>query len=133
MSDNNLKTYNSTAVVKWYKQLDNITEVERTFFETNKDLVLRSTLLDIGIGGGRTTHYLIDKCKKYTGIDYSEGFVNSAKITYPKIDIRCLDARDLSVFSDDQFDIVNFSFNGIDYVNLEDRIKTIKPLTKCLG
>ncbi|MDP3555833.1 MAG: class I SAM-dependent methyltransferase [Bacteroidota bacterium] len=132
MSNNNLKTYNSAAVVKWYEELDTITEVEKSVFENNKEIISSSNLLDIGIGGGRTTRYLIDKCKNYTGIDYSQGFVNSAKKKYPLADLRFMDARNLASFEENSFGFVNFSFNGIDYVNLDDRIKILHEINRVL-
>jgi SAM-dependent methyltransferase len=132
MSTNNLKTYNSASVVKWYKQLDTITLVERSVFENNKELIKQSSFLDIGIGGGRTTRYLIDKCKNYVGIDYSKEFVDNIKITFPKADLRFMDARDLSAFNDNSFDFINFSFNGIDYVDLADRVKIFSEIYRVL-
>ena len=78
MTDN-LNTYNSTSVVNWYAGLKEMTVVELRIFETHRDFLKQAALLDIGIGGGRTTRYLKDKCKTYTGIDYSEGFVTQVK------------------------------------------------------
>ena len=110
MNDSNLNTYNSYEVINWYKNLGGITQVEKYFFESNKDLLPKASVLDIGIGGGRTTDYLIDKCANYTGIDYSQGFVDVVKKKYPKADILNADARNLLNFEAKKFDIVNFSF-----------------------
>ncbi|MDP1801083.1 MAG: class I SAM-dependent methyltransferase [Bacteroidota bacterium] len=132
MSELNLNTYNSDAVIKWYKHLNEITFVEKKIFETHKDLLASSKILDIGIGGGRTTAYLLDKCKSYTGIDYSKGFVDAVKKKYPNADIRLADARDLKAFENNSFDLVNFSFNGIDYVGPEDRKKIFNEIYRVL-
>jgi ubiquinone/menaquinone biosynthesis C-methylase UbiE len=43
-----------------------------------------------------------------------------------------MDARDLSAFKDQSFDFVNFSFNGIDYVNLENREQALNEITRVL-
>lgn len=132
MSELNLNTYNSDAVIKWYKHLDAITVVEKKVFETHKDFLTNAKVLDIGIGGGRTTAYLIDKCKSYTGIDYSKGFVDTVKKKYPQGDIRLMDARDLKGIESNSCDLVNFSFNGIDYVGPEDRIKIFSEIHRVL-
>jgi len=132
MNDNNLRTYNSTAVVKWYEELEEITAVEKFIFNAYNDIISNGYVLDIGIGGGRTTAYLHQKCKSYTGIDYSENFVNASKKKFPQSDIRLMDARDLSAFKNDTFDLVNFSFNGIDYVNLNDREKILSEINRVL-
>ncbi|MBA2613915.1 MAG: class I SAM-dependent methyltransferase [Bacteroidetes bacterium] len=132
MSDPNLNTYNSATVIKWYDHLDALTPIEKYFFELHKDLILRSNILDIGIGGGRTTAYLVSICKNYIGIDYSKGFVETVKTKFPNADIRLIDARDLSAFENNTFDLVNFSFNGIDYVSLDDRKKILSEINRVL-
>lgn len=131
MTDN-LNTYSSPSVINWYAKLKDITPVELRIFETHRDFLKQSVVLDIGIGGGRTTRYLKDKCKTYIGIDYSEGFVAQIKKEFPETTSLVMDARDLSAFKDHSFDFVNFSFNGIDYVNLEDRIKILSEIERVL-
>lgn len=132
MNDSNLNTYNSPEVISWYANLNEITPVEKYLFDSNKDLLSKASVLDIGIGGGRTTSYLIDKCTKYTGIDYAQGFVDSVKKKYPNANIQIADARNLSNFKDKEFEIVNFSFNGIDYVGAEDRKKIFSEINRVL-
>ena len=129
--EKNLRTYNSSSVVNWYSELKEIIPVEKIIFEKFNKFILNSDLLDIGIGGGRTTHYLINTCKKYTGIDYSQSFINSVKNIYPKADVSVMDARDLS-FKDNSFDFVNFSFNGLDYTDLEGRQKIMLEIARVL-
>jgi ubiquinone/menaquinone biosynthesis C-methylase UbiE len=128
----NLKTYSSKNVVNWYAHLNEIISVEKVIFEKNKSVLENAVLLDIGIGGGRTTAYLIDKCLSYTGIDYSQEFVNLTKQKFPDVTISKQDARDLSFFSTASFDFVNFSFNGIDYVDLEGRNKILSEINRIL-
>ncbi len=132
MSDKNHKAYSSKDILKWYGDLTVILPVEEYVFRANESILNTGTPLDIGIGGGRTTRYLIEKCKQYTGIDYSEGFVNGVKAVYPKADIRLMDARNLCAFKDHSFDMVNFSFNGIDYVDLKDREKILSEIGRIL-
>jgi ubiquinone/menaquinone biosynthesis C-methylase UbiE len=132
MTHSNIDTYNSSSVINWYDNLGDLTCVEKHILERNQSLIKNAKLLDIGIGGGRTTNYLYSRCLSYTGIDYSQGFVNLTKNKFPALDIRCLDARNLSVFSDNSFDFINFSFNGIDYVNLIDRETIISEIYRVL-
>ena len=132
MNDGNLNTYNSFNVINWYVDLNGITKVEEFLFESNANILTNATVLDVGVGGGRTTAYLLDKCAKYIGIDYSQGFVDVVKQKYPKANIQLADARDLIQFEDKKFDIVNFSFNGIDYVDLNDRKKILSEINRVL-
>ncbi len=131
MSSLNKDTYNRKEVVEWYEALHEIVPIEKHVFETYKEY-LKGKVLDIGIGAGRTTNYLANKCGNYTGIDYSMVFSKTVKIRYPNADIRCMDARDLSDFENNTFDLINFSFNGIDYVDQEGRVKVLTEVNRVL-
>lgn len=130
--DKNLKTYSSSQVVAWYSRLNGLLPVEEIMFEKHRAFIAKARLLDIGIGGGRTTAYLQDRCGSYTGIDYSEAFVNSVKTRFPRLKVLHADARDLSVFADSSFDAINFSFNGMDYTNLEGRTRILSEISRTL-
>jgi SAM-dependent methyltransferase len=132
IKEDNQHSYNVKSVVNWYAGLTELTLVEKKVFEENQKIISDATLLDIGIGGGRTTHYLIGKCKNYIGVDYAQEFVAHGRQKFPSADIRLMDARDLSSFKDHTFDVVNFSFNGIDYVDLEGRMKVMKEVHRVL-
>jgi ubiquinone/menaquinone biosynthesis C-methylase UbiE len=82
-------------------------------------------ILDLGVGGGRTTPYLLVLSDRYVGLDYAAGMVAAAKASYPTADIRHGDARDLAAFPDASFKFVLFSFNGIDNAPYEDRSKVL--------
>ncbi len=116
----NYEAYQSPSVVSLYKQLarDGLTTPERFCL----DLVpnsLRGSILDVGVGGGRTTSALSGAFNKYIGIDYSENMVAAAKSLFPGVDFRTMDARKLEF--KEQFDCVMFSYNGIDYMTYADR------------
>lgn len=130
MSRLNLNTYNDQSVVKWYDAMNGLTPVEQQVFE--KYAPALKNVLDIGIGGGRTTAYLLDKCSAYIGIDYSQGFVKLVSQKYPQATIRHMDARNLDAFKSDSFDLVNFSFNGIDYVDAEGRKAILAEIHRVL-
>jgi SAM-dependent methyltransferase len=130
--DQNLRTYNKSDVVSWYNQQTGVLPAEAKVLDQYRILVSNANVLDIGIGGGRTTSYLIDKCRRYTGIDYSEQLVKSCRQKFPGVDILWQDARNLSDFSDNTFDFVLFSFNGIDYVDLEGRNSILSEVHRVL-
>jgi len=132
MTDKNLEVYNSKQVINWYDQLKDLIPVERRVFEAHKELIAGGNILDIGIGAGRTTAYLGAKSKNYTGIDYSEGFIRAAEKNFPGLQYFVMDARDLEKFKTGDFDLVNFSFNGIDYVDHEGRKKVLSEIHRVL-
>ena len=83
-------------------------------FEQNKG---NMTILDIGVGGGRTTEPLLEHADRYVGIDYSRTMIRACKERFSDRKNAIFmerDARDLSFLGDDEFDLVVFSFNGID-------------------
>lgn len=128
----NAAAYADSRVVNWYGNLDFISKPEQAILEKVRPLIKDEKLLDIGIGGGRTTKYLLEISRDYTGIDYSAPFVEFAKKKYPVVRILRCDARDLSVFADHSFAFVQFSLNGIDYMDHDDRIKTLKEIHRVL-
>ncbi|MEW6320199.1 MAG: methyltransferase domain-containing protein [Acidobacteriota bacterium] len=70
-------------------------------------------VLDLGCGGGRTTAELHDRGYQLVGIDLSERLLAVARARHPALDVRRMDATDLS-FESGAFDAAIFSYNGID-------------------
>ncbi|HVY57333.1 MAG TPA: class I SAM-dependent methyltransferase [Xanthobacteraceae bacterium] len=130
MSDNRL-IYENPRVVAGYRRT---TPKGLTYQEQFcLDLIPRSdrgSVLDIGIGAGRTTAALADAFASYVGVDYSTSMVDAAKAQFPDRDLRVMDARHLQFAS--PFDCVVFSFNGIDYVELEDRQRILEQIKSVL-
>ena len=73
-------------------------------------------ILDIGVGGGRTTPYLSQKASRYVGVDYSEEMVRTCRNKFPGLEFMVADASDLSAFPDASFDAIVIAFNGLDYL-----------------
>ena len=132
MAHQNLDSWNNSNVTHEYEELNLRFDGEVAHLELCRDLIEGGRVLDIGIGAGRTTGMLLPKAKEYIGIDYSQDFVNRAKVNYPEADIRLGDARDLSAFEDESFDVVFFSFNGIDYIDLDGRMNCLKEVNRIL-
>lgn len=120
--DKNLELWNRNDIVQWYDELEVDLPGENILIdEVLKRVGAEAKVLDIGIGGGRTTAKLLQRWSNYVGVDYSEAFVNHCKTKFPGVEFYTCDGRDLSQFHDGQFDFILFSFNGIDYVNHTDR------------
>jgi SAM-dependent methyltransferase len=128
----NQRAYARTDVVKHYEHLDMLLEPERLLLDRLTPSLKDKKILDIAIGGGRTTKYLLRISRDYTGIDYTPEFVELARRKFPGVEISCLDARDLSSFADETFDFVMFSFNSIDYVPHADRLKVLCEIRRVL-
>jgi SAM-dependent methyltransferase len=128
----NKRTYARKDVLDWYDNLDFILKPERVILEKIAPLIRNKKLLDIGIGGGRTTKLLLEISKDYTGIDYTHRSVEITASKYPEATVLCGDARDLRVFADETFDFVLFAFNSIDYIAHDDRIRALGEIHRVL-
>jgi SAM-dependent methyltransferase len=99
---------------------------------TYRDAILGQPVLDIGVGGGRTTLYLSQLTSDYVGIDYSPPMVAHCHARFPGVRLEVCDARDLSRFDDGSFRLVLFSFNGIDAVDHEGRMQALAEIARVL-
>lgn len=113
----NIKNYyNSEASQKAYVWKTGLMSSEETIFSF---ISKNSTILDLWCWWGRTT---IELHKKWfhdiIWIDFAENLILWAKNKFPEIKDKFMvwDATNLHEFSDNQFDVVFFSFNGIDYI-----------------
>lgn len=129
----NQNFYEKSHVVQDYaKNYNFIWPEEELIFEKYKDWIHGKKVLDIGTGGGRTAPVLGNLAKDYTGIDYSEEMVAVCKKKYPALKFIHCDASDMSVMANEIFDFVIFSFNGIDSMSYEKRIKTLNEVYRIL-
>jgi ubiquinone/menaquinone biosynthesis C-methylase UbiE len=117
-ADTNLQTYDAPEVAAHYAALDYLTACERVLFETY--IPPGSAILDLGVGGGRTTSYLANGASRYVGVDYAAAMVKACQAKFPGLEFVVADAANLALFPDVSFDVVVCAFNGIDYV-LPDR------------
>ncbi|MGH9947526.1 MAG: class I SAM-dependent methyltransferase [Pyrinomonadaceae bacterium] len=128
----NRGTYEQPDVRAYYQALATLFECEKVLFAKLSPAITDSKILDIGVGGGRTTKYLLEISRDYTGVDYVAQFAEETSKKYPNAKILCSDARDLKEFGDQTFDFVLFSYNGLDYVSNEDRLKALKEIYRVL-
>jgi SAM-dependent methyltransferase len=128
----NVDVFNTTKLVQSYNADGGLTPAEIQLF----DLWIKdgSSILDLGVGTGRTYPALAKRGSRYIGIDYSEAMVQASKSRFPEGDFRVADASDLSAFQDASFDVIVFSYNGIDYLHpyalREKAFSEIKRLLK---
>jgi SAM-dependent methyltransferase len=129
--DPNILTYNAPAVAEYYAALNYLTPCERLLFEAY--LKPAMAILDLGVGGGRTTPYLSSIAARYVGVDYAAEMIARCRKKFPHLEFEVADAADLSRFTSSSFDAVVFAFNGMDYVIPgESRFRALQEISRVL-
>lgn len=93
-------------------------------------------MLDVGVGAGRTAYTFAPVARSYVGIDFSPQMIEfSRRLVREDETLRfgVADARDLSQFAERTFDLVLFSFNGIDLASLEDREVILREIRRVVS
>ena len=114
----NHQIYNASDVAAHYAALNYLTACESLLFESY--IPIGSAVLDLGVGGGRTTPYLASRAARYVGVDNAPAMVDACRAKFPGGEFLVADAANLAVFANDSFDAVVFAFNGIDFVLPEE-------------
>jgi len=121
-------------VVESYSRATNLQAPERTILNLLKDSLSEMVMLDIGVGGGRTTLHFAKLVSKYVAIDYSEEMIASCNKRFSQkssnISFKVCDVRSMEIFEDNTFDFILFSFNGVDCMSHSDRLKAFKEIQR---
>lgn len=136
MSDADLKrnqlTFNSIS--QEYIKCD-LFSPERELLVILRERLGQLDMLDLGVGAGRTSYTFAALVRTYIGIDYAPAMIEICRSRFGESDRQkflCLDAANLSKLDDRKFDLVLFSFNGLDCVELEKRHKILKEVHRLL-
>src|SRR5580765_1477335 len=92
--------YENPNIVDFHRNLSALAPIETALLSWFRDELQDQPILDIGIGGGRTTAPLLKLTRSYVGIDFSKEMILAAKQKNPGADLLVCDARDLSMFKD---------------------------------
>lgn len=121
MKTANLDVYDKPDVASYYAAMTSISPCEKLVFD--RHIRPGMAMLDVGVGGGRTTAYLSPTASRYVGIDYAEEMIRVCRNRFPQLEFRCADASDLSHFPDGSFDVVLMAYNGIDSLPPKGRVR----------
>jgi SAM-dependent methyltransferase len=131
LAEINRRTWDQAVPV--YARLQDLLVPERIILEQLAPALQGRAVLDLGVGAGRTTPHLRGMgISRYVGCDVSPGMVAAARGRYPDAEYLVLDACDLSRFDANTFGLVFFSYNGIDYVGHESRMRILSEAFRVL-
>lgn len=134
-AESNQEVYESSDVVASYTHDSRLTKGEQILLKKYPDDYASKIVLDLGVGGGRTTPFLSASAKGYWGVDYSKAMVEACERRFRGLErLRFLqdDARSLQACPVGYFDTAFFSFNGIDVVDFEGREQVLQAVARIL-
>ncbi len=125
-------TYESPDIVALYARPDGLQKPEQTLLAQLGSSLRTMDMLDIGVGGGRTSRHFAPLARSYLGIDYSAAMIERCKLEFPSFRFAVADARHLAFAADESFDFVLFSYNGIDHLDRCERTKALSEMRRVL-
>jgi SAM-dependent methyltransferase len=136
--DSDKDYYSSEAGVLEFAGYDRLKDCEQPILDLLRDEGLAEMrMLDLGVGGGRTTIHFAPHAREYHGVDRSAPLVEAcrrrfAREDWPHVTWTVADARDLP-YGDEFFDFVMFSWNGLDAVGEEqERMRALREIRRVL-
>ena len=115
--------YNSKKIYNDYARRNYLEKPEIAILDELFCQLASMDMLDMGVGGGRTTSYFAPIAKSYIGADYASQMVKVCREKFKdKHKFVEADARSMNEFEANSFDFVLFSFNGIDSFGHQDRL-----------
>jgi SAM-dependent methyltransferase len=129
----NQEVYSDGGLVRFYGDRAFLYPAEEAILSRFETELRGARILDLGVGGGRTTVPLLALSSRYVGADYTAEMVEKSRARYPGVDFRHCDARDMKEFADGSFDFALFSANGIDHVVHQDRLAILREVHRVLA
>lgn len=123
--------YARPEIAAEYGKQQYITPCERLLLDTY--IKPGMAILDIGVGGGRTSEFLARKASRYVGVDNAPQMIELCRNKYPQWEYFVSSAIDLSRFECGSFDAVVMSYNTLDDVIPDDnRLRCLKECHRVL-
>lgn len=134
LSISNKKAYESEDIISYYNSLNFLYKPEVTILDILSDRMKETRMLDIGVGAGRTTQHFASIVKEYVGIDYSDKMIDICRKKYShlfkNVFFEVCDVKLMGIFADNSFDLILFSFNGIDSMTHDDRLSALHEINR---
>ena len=130
--DQNRRHYETGVVAARYATRSGLQPAEAAIFERYHRDIAGLRILDLGVGGGRTTPFLLELSSNYLGVDYSREMIERCRRRFPGVAFDVVDARDLSRYPDSSFDFAFFSHSGIDAIEHVGRLEVLREVRRVL-
>jgi len=127
----NQAVYHAKGIERAYRSMQ-LSAAEASVLMKYQRYFADRDVLDLGVGTGRTTHYLEPLARRYVGIDYSPHMIKHMHAHFPDACTLLADMRHLSMFDDESFDFVIGSNNVMDAVSHADRLTVLGEVQRIL-
>ena len=133
---NNHRIYSEKDVVDFYVNQTRLQLPEQSIFKWLKSDLSRFSMLDIGVGAGRTTLFFGGEVKEYIGIDNAQAMIDACEGRFgnsgKRFCFKVADVRNLEDFEDQHFDFILFSWNGLDVLEHAGRLRALGEIKRVL-
>ncbi|MBA5778489.1 methyltransferase domain-containing protein [Stappia sp. F7233] len=130
MTDLNAQAFFSARVARQLAA-ERLQPAEAVILIRYRDAYAGKSVLDLGVGSGRTTRYLLPFSRTYLGLDLSVEMLALAKDTFPAARFVKGDLRDIDRAIGEEeppFDFVLIAYNTIDVLSHADRLALIDAI-----
>lgn len=121
-----------TARAEGYAKRSFLCKAEEVILERFRDDWPRWSMLDLGVGGGRTTERFAPAVGRYVGSDFAPAMVEACRRRFPQYEFRVDDVRNMAQIGDASFDFVAFSYNGLSELAHEDMPAALAEVRRVL-
>ena len=128
----NRSEMNKRGSVAHYSRRDDLSAAEQAALSTVGTQAKEQAILDIGVGGGRTTRALREISADYLGVDNSAPMISACRLRFPDARFELMDARAMVPLTNDSVFLAMFSCNGIGMVSPADRLLILREVFRVL-
>lgn len=126
--------YEERSRVEGYARWSSLFDSEAAVLRMLEPRLAQARMLDVGVGGGRTTVHFAPRVKQYLGVDSAPLMIEACEARFrdhpPHWAFRVGDARALHFLPAGSFDLVLFSCQGLDTLPHEDRLLALREMRR---
>jgi SAM-dependent methyltransferase len=130
--DHNAKIFFEPKLAHWYAA-EPLSAAEAVTLIRQRQAFAGKRVLDIGVGSGRTTRYILPLASSYMGVDLSPAMLARCRLDWPRAEIVELDIRDLANLSPRRFDFIVASNAIFDVLTHETRLEALADCAALLA
>lgn len=126
------QTYEQPDIVALYARSRDLQPPEAALFERLKPDLPGMDVLDLGVGAGRTALHFAPVSRSYLGVDYATAMIEQCRRRLPGVRFLVGDVRSMDFAADASFDLVLFSYNGVDHLTGRERAQFLLEARRVL-